>query len=95
MNLLQRIRVLFGYDLAQDQVNIEILNIAKKLARKGHVEIMKGGYLTLEKAMSDLNNHVFIVSINGRYIPKPPQLKQWFKEYVSSSRLDDYGEKDQ
>jgi hypothetical protein len=94
MNLIQWIRTFFNLDphLKPNQVSEAFLKKASVLAKRGHVEIMKGGYRTLEKAMSDLDNTVFIISINKKYIPKPKPVDRWFKDYVSSSRITDYEE---
>ena len=87
MNLIQYIRNKFGLDpgLTEAELTSEFLKSASKLARKGHVEVWKGGYKALSKATVDLDNTVFILIIKRKQIAKPKPLREWFKEYKDVS----------
>jgi hypothetical protein len=90
MKLIQRIRQLCGLDpkLTRQQLNVVMLKKTVKMAERGHAEIWTAGYKTLERALADQDNHVFLLVINGRYIPKPKPLEDWFEEQVTKARLE-------
>jgi hypothetical protein len=83
MALLQWLRNKFGFDphLSESQVYYKLLRIAARMARKDKAFILKGGYRTLEEALYDPKNHVFILVVQGKKFKKPKALKEWFQDY--------------
>jgi hypothetical protein len=83
MTAIQWLRNKFGLNphLTQNQVYCAILKKATSLASKGKVLIYKGGHRTLEEALFEKDNHVFILIIEGKKIKKPKALREWFKDY--------------
>lgn len=83
MTLLQWFRDRLGLDprMSKEQLYAEMLTRAARLARRGKVEVLQGGYRALESAMYDHKNHVLIVVVKGRKIKRPKELLQWFQDF--------------
>lgn len=83
MGVIQWFRKFFGLDphLTQRQVYNRLLKKMATLASRGKVLIYKGGHRTLEEALFDPDNYVFIVIVQGKKFNKPKELKEWFQDY--------------
>ena len=83
MTAIQWFRNKFGLDshLSQNQVYHKLLQVSAKMARKGKAFVYQGGHRTLEKALFDPENHVFILVVQGKKFKKPKDLEEWFRDY--------------
>jgi hypothetical protein len=83
MKAIQFFRRLAGLDphLSEKRTYELLLKKMAAQARKGRAVVLKGGYKTLEEAMFDPDNHVFIVVVEGNKFRKPKALREWFKDY--------------
>jgi len=83
MNLLQWFRSRLGLDprLSERQVYERLLKVAARMAGKGKAVVLQGGHRTLEEALFDPENHVFILVVQGKKFKKPKELKEWFRDY--------------
>jgi hypothetical protein len=81
---------MFGFDpkLTRQQLNHEMLKRVTKMSSKGYVEVWSAGHRSLEEALSDQDNRVFLLVINARYIPKPKPLKEWFDNQVTKAKME-------
>jgi len=83
MTLIQWFRSKFGLDphLSERQVYDKLLQVSARMARKGKAVVLKGGHRTLEEALFEKENHVFILVVQGKKFKKPKALREWFRDY--------------
>jgi hypothetical protein len=83
MTVIQWFRSKFGLDphLTESQVYYKLLQVSARMARKGKAMVLKGGHRTLEDALFDPENHVFILVVQGKKFRKPKALREWFRDY--------------